>query len=599
MAALRGAASGTRNDMLNRAAFCLGQLDGAGRINTDGVRAELWDACAGYRADDGDEAARLTIASGWAAGKGSPLYRKPPLKGQTRSDRPASGSTPREGALGGYCLDGPSALGLEPLADARRLLDGYPDRLLVVLGAGRDGAREAVVYVLEPSGLWVRDPARLGGWHCEASLAWETRALAAAREHGWSGREGVARYLRRSRHPKGVRDCLDSLPALVAHRAEHELLPAGLTRGEAGQLDATRWLGAPNGVIDLHSGRLLPPEEGRLKLVTASLPNPYDPDATHPDVDRLTGHLPEQTAEWLWQQLAYCLHGQPARTFVAVTGPPGGGKSTLARAVQAALGPAYAGALGEGAITPQRGGRGANQATPDMEALMPPRRVVFSPEVENLKPDPARVKALTGGDLQTWRPLYGHPRHGIPTASLWLLGNQAPTGLGLTDPAMAERIRAVPYPEVPENEQVDGLMEAFDGNSAGARKRRQALVAKLVKLAAAQAPGWPPKPVLAVLEAVDRLREEDLGPVGVWLRDNVSKGDTNHVLASADLKAALWEAFEVPTDADRVEGMTWQETVALHGQLHNLGPAQRETTGGRRIRGWRGLTLTPNTGGSP
>ena len=140
LAAVRGAASGTRNDVLNQAAFCLGQLDGAGRINTDGVRAGLWDACAGYRADDGDEAARLTIASGWAAGKGSPLYRKPPLKGQTRSDRPASRSTPGEGALGGYCLDGPSALGLEPLADARRLLDGYPDRLLVVLGAGRDGA---------------------------------------------------------------------------------------------------------------------------------------------------------------------------------------------------------------------------------------------------------------------------------------------------------------------------------------------------------------------------------------------------------------------------------------------------------------------------
>ena len=146
----------------------------------------------------------------------------------------------------------------------------------------------------------------------------------------------------------------------------------------------------------------------------------------------------------------YSLHEQPARTFVVMTGATGGGKSTLARAGQAALGPAYAGALADGAITPQRGGRGANQATPDMETVMAPRRVAFSPEVENLRPDPTRLKALTGGDLQAWRPLYGHPRSGVPTASVWLLGNKPPQGLGLTDPAMLERVRAVPYRRYPK-----------------------------------------------------------------------------------------------------------------------------------------------------
>ena len=183
-------------------------------------------------------------------------------------------------------------------------------------------------------------------------------------------------------------------------------------------------------MIDLHTGQLLPPEEGRRALVTMSLPDPFDPEAEHPDVERLTAHLPRELAGYVWAMLAYCLHGQPARAFVVLTGPTGGGKSTLARAVQAALGPAYAGALGEGAVTPQRGGRGANQATPDMETVMPPRRIAFSPEVENLKPDPARLKALTGGDLQSWRPLYGHPRSGVPTATLWLLGNKPLPGSG-------------------------------------------------------------------------------------------------------------------------------------------------------------------------
>ena len=264
----------------------------------------------------------------------------------------------------------------------------------------------------------------------------------------------------------------------------------------------------------------------------------------------------------------------------------------MARAVQAALGPAYAGALGEGAVTPQRGGRGASQPTPDMETVMPPCRVAFSPEVENLKPDRARLKALTGGDLQSWRPLYGHPRSGVPTVTLWLLGNKPPQGLGLTDEAMLERVRAVPYPEVPEKERDPGLVEAFHGASGDAQKRRQALAAKLVRLVAGLEPGVPPEAPLEVREANNALRDTDLGPVGCWLRDNVTVGDTGDVLASAALKTAIWDAFDVPEDADRVEGLTWQKTVELLRELHGLGPAEKQSLpGGKRDRGWRGLKL--------
>ena len=402
-------------------------------------------------------------------------------------------------------------------------------------------------------------------------------------------------YLRKARGPKGIGDSLAELPVLVAHLAEHGRLSGGLTQCETGELDGTQWLGAPNGVIDLRDGRLLPAGEGSRSLVTASLPDPFDPDATHPDVERLTAHLPLELAKWLWGQLAYCLHGVPARAFVVLTGPAGGGKSTLARAVQAALGPWYAGALAEGAIAPQRGGRGANQATPDMETVMAPRRVVFGPEVESLKPDRARLKALTGGDLQAWRPLYGHPREGGPTASLWLLGNKAPTGLGLTDPAMVERIRAVPYPEVPEDQRDPGLVEAFDGNSPEARKRRQALTARLVRLAAGMEPGRPPEPALEVLAAVDRLRNDDLGAVGVWLRDSIQRGDPDYVLTSAGLWETLKRDFDQPESAERVEGLTWAQVVRQAREIHGLPETDRVTTPNGRARGWRGWKL--KTGG--
>ena len=148
LAAVRGAGEGARNDVLNRAAFCFGQLDGAGRIDAQETKAALWGACAGYRADDGDGTAQATIASGWDAGRGSPLYRQPAPAGLAQGEGPANGSAPGAGALGGYCLDSPGRLGLEPLGDARRLLDGWAGQLLVVWGTGRDGVRQAAVYTL-------------------------------------------------------------------------------------------------------------------------------------------------------------------------------------------------------------------------------------------------------------------------------------------------------------------------------------------------------------------------------------------------------------------------------------------------------------------
>ena len=52
-----------------------------------------------------------------------------------------------------------------------------------------------------------------------------------------------------------------------------------------------RYLGTPSGVIDLRDGRLLSSEEGRRKKITASIADPYDPEATHPDVQKLTAPL--------------------------------------------------------------------------------------------------------------------------------------------------------------------------------------------------------------------------------------------------------------------------------------------------------------------
>ena len=124
LAAVRDAVEGTRNDVLNRAAFCFGRLAEAGRIDAASVHADLWDACAGYRADDGDAAAQQTIGSGWIAGQGQPLHQgRVSGLSSRRCGGSANGANPgvsEAGAqlgdtrLGIYSLDSPDTLGLEP-----------------------------------------------------------------------------------------------------------------------------------------------------------------------------------------------------------------------------------------------------------------------------------------------------------------------------------------------------------------------------------------------------------------------------------------------------------------------------------------------------
>jgi hypothetical protein len=67
-AAVRTAPAGSRNHTLNRAAFKLGQLVGAGKLDRADVARDLYAAAAQLVADDGEQAVNRTIESGLAAG---------------------------------------------------------------------------------------------------------------------------------------------------------------------------------------------------------------------------------------------------------------------------------------------------------------------------------------------------------------------------------------------------------------------------------------------------------------------------------------------------------------------------------------------------
>lgn len=528
--------------------------------------------------EQGPEYAHKRIAELLQPFEPDPGYKLPP---EPDAEREGSGE------LGLY---GGGNLGLEPLADARRLLDTYADRLMLAKGRNERGEVETAVYALLPSGLWTRDPETLASWHDERAEWWESEAVKLVNDE--KAHAAIGRYFRRVRTISGAREAVGNVPILAHHLRERDQLHGALTECDAADLDAVRWLGAPNGVIDLHTGRLLPPAEGRRALVTRWLPDPYDPSAEHRDAELLTAHVPTVLAVYVWDSFGFSLLGQPSRRFLVVIGPPGGGKTTIARAVAAALG-CYAGPLAEGAIAPTRGGRGANAPTPDMASIMPPRRLALGAEVEKMRPDVARLKAATGGDPLPRRELYQPLSEGVPTATLVLFGNQAPERLGLDDQAVVDRARAVPYPGLPEGERDSRLVNAWNGDDPEAVRRRQAVAAKLVRHAANQTPGVPPEPPAEVLAYVDELREADIGEVGVWLRDRVRRGSEGDVLAAAEVHRAIGDALGAEGEGKdwRVDGLSRQQVTVKLRNLHGLGQSKSHTVNGVSVRGWRGWRI--------
>ena len=348
-----------------------------------------------------------------------------------------------------------------------------------------------------------------------------------------------------------------------------------------------RYLGAPNGVIDLRDGSLLSPASGADALVSASLPDPFDLAAQHPDVDRLLAHQDQALREWTITALARTLHGASGvkKAFFLV-GERDGGKSTLLAAVQAALGGQYAQALGAGALAPQRQGGGA---TPDVKGVVAPTRFAVAPEAKNARIDVERFKALTGSDPQSWRPLYQSPRTQPPMAVLWLVGNELPLEWIAADGPAASRVWVVEYRSIPEHLRDVRMLRAFEGVSAEARARRQALVALLVRRAIELDPYQPLTPPDEVMASTDDWLAQARGDLGQWISEALEPHPGGK-LYSRDLWAA---ALAASGGRDEAFGRPRRAVTEMARTLHGLGnQSVLRDADGKTARGWHNWRLT-------
>ena len=523
--------------------------------------------------------------------------------------------------LGEYSPDQLLTLELTEWGEAFRMLEDHGKDLLIA--SEEDGSytpftldRRSQVWQIGIEQTQAKRPsAVLLEWIAETNRAYRERidnAKARDEELFWGDVPETKRKQRLAQmygkldtlsSPQSIARTVQAIVPVILNREARNEDSFGIRRCKRADIDTMmRYIGAPNGIIDLRTGKLLPSGEGADKFVASMITDDFDPDATHPDVDLLFAHLSPVVRSWTLNTLAHNLSGNGSKAANIIVGDRDGGKTTLLQAVKAAGGK-YVGALGKGALAPTKQGEAAS---PDMQSVMPPVRIAFAPEMEDIRIDNARFKAVTGSDSQAWRPLYQSTRTQRPSASIFLVGNSMPTfGRGMVlDSAATSRLRIVRYGTIDEKKRKPYMMKAFDVGEPDSKKRRQALMAELIGRAAIYGPDNAPKMPDVVKEMTQQHIEELRGEEGNWLaevlvkayKDDGQTRDTSVYVSTTQLYEAAMRKVD-PDGAKKLKrpwGLMQKELTNMAIDIHGLGsPEIVDRTGKARkvVRGWRGWKL--------
>ena len=167
--------------------------------------------------------------------------------------------------------------------------------------------------VVDDTGVWIRGDEVLHQWMVDRGEKLRREAMGERMDD--KAMTGLLRSIRPLFDPRQLGRVREMAAAsLVVHHEKYRGINAvdgwdfGVTTCLDTELDcARRYIGTKSGVVDLYTGKLLAPAEGRRHLVTQRAPVKWDPDAAHPDVDRLFAHLPSDEREWFWKVLGYAL----------------------------------------------------------------------------------------------------------------------------------------------------------------------------------------------------------------------------------------------------------------------------------------------------
>ena len=484
---------------------------------------------------------------------------------------------------------GERELGQNPFGDAWRFILNHASVLMLSFN-GKDYAEP---FLANAHGLWSREANTLLDLHADTCEDWAEEALV-RQKSGASNHADTLRFIRhlqKSKAPSYGEQMLKSLGAAsLAMDRDKDLDLEALTMVKAEDVDKPgRYFAAANGVVDLTTGHLLTPEEGRKHaLTTRSGMAKYVPDAQHEAVDQLFHHLDPVRAEYLQACLGRSLWGQPDRMALVVVGERGSGKSTLFSALIAALG-SYVGLMSEDALklSSKQHKSGPNEE----RRVLVECRLALGEETANWPIGPERLKAFTGGrPTIEFQAKYQQSEMRRMTATVVLSANATPR-LGLDDPAVAERVKILRYDAPPERNPMVKI--AFD---SGERKAAEAMLALLVRSAVANPPEKTIETPDIVLEDIESEIRGQLTPFQIWLKDAVEKvplyGASGAPMGVSTRE--LWEAWaeecQVSAGEASVNGMAKDGVAKVFRNMYHPEPAKMVRRGHRvesTYLGWR------------
>ena len=480
---------------------------------------------------------------------------------------------------------------VSPGAIAARVIRKFGGELLIVRLPRRIGRRSqhktefSTGFALGKNGIWEASGDTWNKWLREiaAELRGEVIALIGSLGDGVVSR--ALNSIQRIRRPGMVQQVREMLLGeLEGMQSEGERCSdVKVCRAEELDDDLSV-IGAANGVVNLRTGRLLSPEEGRHYRVTVHAPVDYDPKATHEDVDKLFFHLDPLVRAWWWRVLGYHMWGSPSRRFYVVEGPKGGGKSTLANALGATLGP-YCCRPQDSALEVSKVSAGLN---PEQLKFGPPHRLALFLEILITRTSAEGIKRKTGNDSQSVRAPYELEETEIKnTATMfWFCNPGTAPRLRLQDEALADRLRVLPYPSVPEGQRDPGIVTRVEKDD----DFKRAFLARLVAVAAAEKPGEPPDEPAAVRRATDDKISDDIGEFGEFARRLVL--DETSRLTVAEAWAAWCAQCGSPETESDVGGITRIKlSRKLREYVLGLPRPKLIKVSSKQARGWHGWRL--------
>lgn len=456
-----------RNDALTREAFTIGGYVGSGALAESTARLQLVAAglACGLEAHKVPDCVARALAAGKERPTAVPETTAPPERVRRLPEPPPApwaddpgphvedpgfgveveAEMPEDSGPLGDRDDWADSIGahLTDMGNAKRLAAAFGGNLRFCPAMG--GSKEHAGWLRWTGALWAPDESGqvMRYARCVSSML-DEEADDLERE---AADETVAEdeRLKKAKAAEAVRKWArrsESMPALRSM--------VGLLQSESGIYAKKSWfdadpylLNTPNGVVDLRTGRIMPPE--RRQMMTRSTTVPYEPDAPCPRWEEFIRTVmcgQEEMVEFLQRAVGYSIvGGTPEQVFMVCYGTGSNGKGTFTGTLGSILG-TYACAIAHDTFVGRKEGGIPN----DIARLDGIRWASASEVKENAQLDEALVKSCTGNGMETItaRFLNAEFFDFIPAFTAWYSCNHKPVIRG-TDPGIWRRIRLIPW----------------------------------------------------------------------------------------------------------------------------------------------------------